>query len=373
MRSADSERDLLTLAARAPSAGRDHALATALSTALDWERLLDLTYKHGCVSLLADTLSVASRRDAVPAPILGRLTALMAALSLRCQATLSACASILDMLAARGIQPVLLKGPALATTLYPRPDQRPFQDIDLLLRSPAEAGAAGTALRELGYTRCQQDSTEMEGFHTVYVLPSRSVTVELHTNLLQLGLPLRGDSAVWRSCETIRVEGRQVYILSLEWQILHLCVHLHTHGYGRLIWLKDLDILVRERGDLIAWGDVWRLAEEEGVSLSVRHALATVRDLLGTPLPPVSFRWMPRDLPGEIAHGLLWPRQRVLALRGKQRLRAVRFNPRLGVMGVIPSLVVMGRRREKLRAWLGRSGVSRPRLLHMSRLYSPHK
>ncbi len=59
-----------------------------------------------------------------------------------------------------------------------------------------------------------------------------------------------------------------------------------------------------------------------------------------------------------VAHAVLWPHGRVLALAGKQRLRSVRFNPRQGPSGVVPSLVVMGRRREKLTYLLHASRAS---------------
>ncbi|HLJ81836.1 MAG TPA: nucleotidyltransferase family protein [Ktedonobacterales bacterium] len=356
MRAQDSERDLLVLVARAASARRDEALAEALAealtTPLDWERVLDLADVHGCVPLLAAELGAPPRRNAMPASILRRLCALNAALALRRQAQLHALGDVLDALAVRSIQPVLLKGAALAASLYPDSDLRPFQDIDLLLRSPAEVRSADLALRQLGYVRVEHEPAEMAGFHTVYAWPARSITVELHSDILQLGLPMRTASAVWSTRESVGVAGRQVHSLGLEYQVLHLCVHLHTHGYGRLIWLKDLDLLVRARGGAADWDHIWALAETEGVTISMRHALATVRDLLGTPVPSGASHGRRRDLPGEMAHRLLWPRRQVLALRGKQHLRSVRFNPQLGPMGVIPSLVVMGRRRDKLRVWL---------------------
>lgn len=351
MRARDSERDLLVLVARTASARRDEALTEALSAPLDWERVLDLADVHGCVPLLAAELDASPRRDAVPAAILRRLRALNAALSLRRQAQLHALGDVLDALAARSIQPVLLKGAALAANLYPDLDRRPFQDIDLLVRAPAEVQVADLILRQLGYMRVEHEPAEVSGFHTVYAWPARSITVELHTDILQLGLPMRTASAVWSTLESVEVAGRSVRSLGLEYQILHLCVHLHTHGYGRLIWLKDLDLLLRARGGGADWDRIWALAETEGVTISMRHALATVRDLLGTPVPASAPRGRGRDLPGEMAHRLLWPQSQVLALHGKQHLRSVRFSPQLGLMGIIPNLVVMGRRRDKLRAW----------------------
>jgi hypothetical protein len=285
MRARDSERDLLLLVARAASPQRDVALTETLHCPLDWERLLDLAYLHGCVQILAAAMSVPHRREAVPAPIARDLTALNAALSLRRHLQLRALTQALDALAAQSIQPVLLKGLALAASLYPDPELRPCQDLDLLVRSPAEARAAGVAFRQLGYVHCEPEPGEVPGFHTVYAAPAQSLTVELHTDPLQLGLPMRTASAVWRTRETVEITGRQVCVLGLEYQILHLCVHLHTHGYGRLIWLKDLDLLLRTRGAGADWDRVWALAATEGVTISVRHALPVVSALLDTGHP----------------------------------------------------------------------------------------
>ena len=46
-------------------------------------------------------------------------------------------------LEARGVRPIVLKGPALAHTLYPDPSWRAFRDLDLLVR-PRLAGGAGS-------------------------------------------------------------------------------------------------------------------------------------------------------------------------------------------------------------------------------------
>lgn len=351
MRTRDSERDLLVLVARTTSAERDQALAEALARPMDWERLLDFADLHGCIPLLTAALSAPPYRDAVPTSILRRLVGLNAALSLRRQAQLHALTQALAALASAHIHPVLLKGPALAASLYPEPDLRPFQDIDLLLPSLKESRAAALVLRELGYVRCPCDPAEVPGFHTAYALPRRSSFVEIHTDLFQLGLPMRTASTIWDSLESVSIGGSRVRTLGLEHQIVSLCVHLHTHGYGRLIWLKDLDLLLRARGATADWSRIRALSEAEGVTISMRHSLAAVRDLLDTPVPavPGAKGW---NIAGEMAHNLLWPRSSVLALRGKQRLRSVRFNPRQGPAGVIPSLIVMGRRKDKLRAWI---------------------
>lgn len=176
------------------------------------------------------------------------------------------------------------------------------------------------------------------------------------TYLNRFGLPTRCFDDLWRAPETFEVGGTEALMLASHHQILHLCVHLHTHGYGRLIWFKDLDLLIRQRGHETDWPQVYALAHAEGADLSVRHALAHLRTLLNTPLPDAALARPWSNRVGEVAHAILWPRRHVLALESKQRIRSVRFNPRRGVLGVVPSLLVMGRRRDKLARLLGGHG-----------------
>lgn len=340
-------RDLIVLAARESSAERDDALASAVRGVRDWTNASLVAQDHGVLPLLSVALRSAHLASAVPASDLRRIQTLAAAMALKSTALLRVLAEIETAMEARGIRSLVLKGPALAITLYPSPGLRPFNDLDILCQ-PQDLETAGHVLHEIGFEARNPGSREQEGFHTVYQSASRSALVELHSDLLQLGVPTRCASDLWTSPDEFQLGSVRCLTLQAEFQVLHLSVHLHTHGYGRLIWFKDLDLLLRRFGDAIDWSFVGRMAQGEGTALSVRHTLTTLRKLLDTPIPPDALRGLSFDPLGEIAHAALWPERRVLSLRSKQRLRSLRFNPRLGPMGVLPSLVVMGRRREKL-------------------------
>lgn len=342
-----AERDVVVLSAREPSHTRDAALAQAAMGAPDWRRALDLASQHGTIPYLAAAAHVAEWRRAVPAGTRAQLDLHAASISMKNDVLFDALADALTAFAQQHIQPIVLKGPALAQSVYPNPGWRPFRDLDLLCRLD-DLAAARAALQSLGYEARPQKPTEQERFHTVYSLPARGVTIELHGDLLQLGLPTKCGARLWDRLQPFSVGNATAYMLAMEPQILHLCVHLHTHGYSRLIWFKDLDLLLRRYGDTVDWRAVASLAAGEGATLSVRHALSLTRSLLATPLPAPALRSLAWNPIGEVAHAVLWPRQHVLDLQSKQRLRSLRFNPRLGVSGVLPSLVVMGRRGEKL-------------------------
>lgn len=342
-----AERDIVVLSAREPTRTRDAALAYAISKAPDWRMVFDLASQHGTIPYLAATVHGAPRNASVPASIAERVDLHAASIALKNDALFGSLADIIAAFAQAGVRAVVLKGPALAQTVYPQPGWRAFRDLDLLCH-PEDLSAANLTLRSLAYEPRPRKPTEQEQFHAVYSMPERSVTVELHSDLLQLGLPTKCGADVWAQLHQFSVDGATAYMLNAEFQILHLCVHLHTHGYSRLVWFKDLDLLLRRYGAMMDWRRVASLAAGEGVALSVRHALRLTRELFDTPLPSHALPGLAWNPLGEVAHAALWPRRRVLNLRSKQRLRSLRFNPRLGVSGVLPSLVVMGRRGEKL-------------------------
>lgn len=354
------ERELILRAAHEPSAGRDRRLWD-LARRCDWREVLEVAREHGLIPWLAQVMRQSARAASVtPAEDLASLNLLAAASALHGDVLCAALARALAAMAVVGVEPIVLKGPALASTIYPNRDLRPFGDLDLLVR-PGELARADQALRSLGYTPRANKPTEVDDFHQVYARTEREAVVELHTDLLQLGLPTLCASALWERAErwTLAELAQPALMLGLEHQVLHLCVHLHLHGYRRLIWFIDLERLLRLRGGEVRWADLWALAHAEGVTLSVRHSLLLARELLDAPLPPEALHDARTDLLGELLHGALWPRHSVLVAESKQRLRSLRFNPHLGVMGALPSLLVMGRRREKL-ARLRELGQVRP-------------
>lgn len=352
-------RNIVILVCRAPSPERDADLLCAFATQPDWDVVCALADRHGVLPLLAEVIGEERWARLVPVELRQRLRLLLAAQSLRTRAGLEQLAQVVALLDAQQVTPLVLKGPALASSVYPAPALRPFTDLDLLC--PLEQRKrADAALRQAAYIPCEVKESEQENFHVVYEARGPHLPIELHSDLLQLGLPTRCASNLWQAPEWFDVGTEQLPMLALDAQVLHLCVHLHTHGYGRLIWFKDLDLLLRQRGAEIDWDHVYQLARGEGAMLSVYRCILFLRNLLHTPVPAAALEGRVPLVSARAVHAMLWPNRAVQNLQSRQQLRSVRFNPRLGMMGVVPSLVVMGRRREKLAYLLGRVTGFRP-------------
>jgi hypothetical protein len=132
--------------------------------------------------------------------------------------------------------------------------------------------------------------------------------------------------------------------------VIQLSVHVHKHGFNRLIWLKDLDLLVRELGDSMDWKVVHASARAEGVEGSVWYTLWLASQVLGTPLPAGPMRALAPILPIRQLYRMVWPPAGVADLRGHMRRRAVQFLAADSWRGMLPNLVLMGRRGDRLRA-----------------------
>jgi hypothetical protein len=352
MTAISAESRLLTLCAREPDGNWKTEFAEAAAH-VDWRRLDAVAGEQGLSAYL------------LTAALDGRLTPPEPALSEQRETVLSQTVQILaldselarlsvDFQDAR-IPLIVLKGPALALTLYPDKKLRPYTDLDLVVHE-ADQAAGAAILTRCGYSERsfeaeaarQAHAGELHGggeFHHVFVREGHGSTVELHTEPLQLGLEPACEAGRWqRALPVPGVEG--VLMLGAEDQMVQLAVHAHKHGFSRLLWLKDLDLLVRRHS--LDWELVRDVARREGVQASVWYALKLTALILGTPLPAEARALRP-SLPLRMLYGLVWPSRRIADMGGFMRRRAVQFHAAESLQGTLPSLMLMGRRGDRLR------------------------
>jgi hypothetical protein len=196
--------------------------------------------------------------------------------------------TILSALALDGVVPVLLKGPALAHTAYPRTPLRTFSDIDLLL-TPDELGRAATCLQRLGYTPLL--GFDAHGHHHLppYVAPDGELTVELHYDILPSPHPYRIDLDVLRRrAERREIASTPVRVLSAVDALHHACLHLawgHRYSWYPLRNLTDILAITQNQAAELNWdvfvGEV-RRARTAG---AVYWPLRLSQLWLGAPVP----------------------------------------------------------------------------------------
>jgi hypothetical protein len=152
---------------------------------------------------------------------------------------------------------VLLKGAALANTIYPSFIERPMGDIDLMI-APADVGRAHATARQAGWTWDQVSFplARYAGHHHLPPLDDAAGTgirLELHTGIAIEGHPFSV------SFDQLRERGRAVQVGTsmatvpcAEHLLLHECVHFawsHVLSFGSWRTVRDVK-LIAERASV---------------------------------------------------------------------------------------------------------------------------
>ncbi len=113
----------------------------------DWREFRDLLVPHGVFPLLAYRLRAWPEDCRPPEEVMAWLNRVYLYAAARTMRAGRQIQTVVDALEGAGIPSVLLKGPALARTVYPDPALRQSVDIDLLVR-PGDVLAAEGAFQE---------------------------------------------------------------------------------------------------------------------------------------------------------------------------------------------------------------------------------
>jgi hypothetical protein len=207
--------------------------------------------------------------------------------------------TVLAALAEAGIPALVLKGPLLAELLYEAPEERPFTDLDLLVRRGDVPAALGV-LDALGYRHrpggrsLAHELAHAAGAVFVHAADRASVPIDLHWELVappgvvrRFPVPVE---EVWDRALPAEEWGRLARRLSVEDLLLYLGLHLALHHpLDGPCWRQDLVRLLRRFGTVLDWTAVAGRAERWGVRTAVAFALARVRAEPGgevLPVPP---------------------------------------------------------------------------------------
>jgi hypothetical protein len=321
----------------------------ALPGVADWGALLQAAQVHGLVPLVSERL----RDSDCPGEVKWTFLTHRLAHASRLAQLEKHLADVVSRFDAARVPTLVLKGPALANSIYPKPSMRPYGDIDIVCREQ-DWVAAHDLLVSAGYIPVSDLTApppkvwgRKAYYHTQYYRPNEAILVEVHYDLWQIGLrPKLGDE-FWRRAVPVTISGTEARMLAPEDQVLHLCVHLHHHGYKRLIWFTDLALLLRGCPDL-DWEYVVRAAREEGVGPSIYYGLTYLERLLGVAAPA----WVLRALhPAPLQrafHDHLWPAQAILDLEIDNTVSCGEFHEVPEATELVSNMILSGRRWEKL-------------------------
>jgi hypothetical protein len=193
-----------------------------------------------------------------------------------------------DALSAEGLPFLVLKGPVLSEHLYPSPDLRTYEDLDLLI-PPGSFERAVDALRRSGSLLLDRNwaLTRSDTRGQLHLQLPMGTLADVHWHLLNRenvreGFAIRTDDLFERRRE-IRVADRVLATLDAVDTLLHVALHASLSGGDRLVWLKDIErVLIVDQPP---WDAVVDRARAWRAGRSIAIALARSRRSLRAPVP----------------------------------------------------------------------------------------
>lgn len=140
---------------------------------------------------------------------------------------------------------VVMKGPEVASLLYPDAGDRTYADVDLLV-DQRDYAPAMHVLEEFGYTHAIRNWALAEEMMAGQVtMKSPTVSIDLHWHLHYSAEDRRqfalDPEAMIERCERRRVSGVVVPVFDPVDRLLTLAFHAARSGGHRLVWLKDVE------------------------------------------------------------------------------------------------------------------------------------
>lgn len=196
--------------------------------------------------------------------------------------------AIRDALEGAGVPWLLMKGPVLAETLYPAVDLRPYNDLDVLVPG-ARLEEAIEALRAAGGELVDRNWDLFLARETgeVHLVLPYGVLCDLHWHVLhdreeRATFAMHTDDLLGRAGPQ-EVGGTLLPTMDPVDTLHHLLVHACLAGAERLIWLVDVDLMVRRvQPD---WTELVDRSLTAGTGLLCAVVLSRAQRTTGAPVP----------------------------------------------------------------------------------------
>jgi hypothetical protein len=251
----------------------------------NWPALLQLAENHGLVPFLCNHLK---RFDPslVPTEVRVKVRELQRTFSVFSLQVTAELFRVLRCCAETGTEILLTKGPALSVRCYGEPDMRQFSDLDFITRQ-TDIHRATQVMLDLGYEpRIPLTAIDAKKSAGEYAFRNSNtgMLVEFHTERtfryhprpLQIG-------SLFARCVSLTIDGRSVPVLSLEDELVLICVHGAKHFWERLMWIADVAALISRQP--LNWDGVLAVANEVGAQRILHLGLRLAADLLDAELP----------------------------------------------------------------------------------------
>jgi hypothetical protein len=187
---------------------------------------------------------------------------------------------------------IVLKGAALANTVYSSIGNRPMGDVDLFIHSKDRQRILAI-LETNGY---QIRPWPQHNFHPYNIsvtseidfIAEAGTVFDLHWNLISfewVGLMTKLDQdSLWQSAQPLRVNEIQVLQLSPYDTLIHVCLHLTMQAYAHQIAYQDITTLI-DHYHPFPWDKFLERVISSRLCTTCYFGLDTAATILGASVP----------------------------------------------------------------------------------------
>jgi hypothetical protein len=272
--------------------GLQQPVAPTVNPDADWDQWVADTFRYGLVPLVWAGLTAQSVGNPEAAQTALRTGAARSALTHKVWFE-PALRQVLADLAEAGMQPIVLKGSALAYLAYPRPYHRTLVDIDLLFQID-RIDAAARCLLDRGYQPLDYDTPR--GHHHIppFATPDGRFSIELHHHVLPEANPYAIDLDTLTARTELRsLAGVEARVLAAEDTLWHVCVHLaygHRYEWYPLRSLTDILALTSYTAHAMDWDLLLDTVRRTRTAGAIYWPLRLSQHWLGASIPDVVLR-----------------------------------------------------------------------------------
>jgi hypothetical protein len=203
---------------------------------------------------------------------------------------------LLDGFAASGVEILVIKGPVLSSRCYGDPGVRQYADLDLIVRDE-DILRSTEVMNSLGYAaNIPVGAIKAAKIPGEYAFRQRAtkLLVEFHTGqtFRYYPQPLPMEKIFARQAR-VPVEGQEVPGLSVEDELVLICIHGAKHFWERLLWIADVAALVSRQE--VDWDRTLAAAQEVGAERMLRVGLRLAMEVAGAQLPQRISEWVQAD------------------------------------------------------------------------------
>ncbi len=267
---------------------------------IDWDIFLEKAKREGVSSFIFPRLpEIVGDRSTVPLSVTEELKKDYYATAARNSVIFEELRRVLEAFNNVGLETVVLKGAALAETVYKNLALRSMSDVDLLIKKE-DLCSVDRIFKRLGYYSPDAKGIDFCVVPTDYLTTlayisssKNSPRFHIHWHLVNSTIP--NDSlirnipmaGIWHDAEKARIAGVEALVMAPHHLFIHLAEHSLrvTHSLSKLSFLCDINEAVESYCETIDWERLISESKQFNLDRLVYFPLYFAAEFLNTKIP----------------------------------------------------------------------------------------